>query len=141
VRLLRLAHRGAVKARTQAASRRPAGGRRRQSRAPRHRRQLRRLCGASPIEASSGRNQRHRLNRGGDRQANCALFTVVLNRLTWDECTRAYMAKRTAEGKSKKEVIRCLERYVARELYREIRKITADILVDSLPADISEDAA
>jgi len=66
---------------------------------------------------------------------------VVLNRLTWDECTRAYMAKRTAEGKSKKEVIRCLERYVARELYREIRKITADILVDSLPADISEDAA
>ncbi len=99
------------------------------------------LCGASPIEASSGRNQRHRLNRGGDRQANCALFTVVLNRLTWDDRTRAYMARRTAEGKSKREVIRCLKRYVARELYREIRKISAEPTSVSLPDEISQNAA
>lgn len=99
------------------------------------------LCGASPIDASSGRNQRHRLNRGGDRQANCALFTVVLNRLTWDERTRAYMARRTAEGKSKREVIRCLKRYVARELYREIRKISVQIQAESLSAEVSQDAA
>jgi transposase len=99
------------------------------------------LCGASPIDASSGRNQRHRLNRGGDRQANCALFTVVLNRLTWDERTRAYMARRTAEGKSKREVIRCLKRYVARELYREIRKMSVHIQSESLTARVSQDAA
>ncbi len=99
------------------------------------------LCGASPIDASSGRNQRHRLNRGGDRQANCALFTVVLNRLTWDDRTRAYMARRTAEGKSKREVIRCLKRYVARELYREIRKISAEPASVSLPEGISQNAA
>ena len=99
------------------------------------------LCGASPIDASSGRNQRHRLNRGGDRQANCALFTVVLNRLTWDDRTRAYMARRTAEGKSKREVIRCLKRYVARELYQEIRKISAEPTSVSLPDEISQNAA
>lgn len=99
------------------------------------------LCGASPIDASSGRNKRHRLNRGGDRQANCALFTVVLNRLTWDERTRAYMARRTAEGKSKREVIRCLKRYVARELYREILKISVQLQAESLPAEASQDAA
>jgi len=99
------------------------------------------LCGASPIEASSGRSQRHRLNRGGDRQANSALYTVVLNRLTWDDRTRAYMARRTAEGKSKREVIRCLKRYVARELYREIRNIAADLQPTSLSTEISQNAA
>jgi transposase len=99
------------------------------------------LCGASPIEASSGRNQRHRLNRGGDRQANCALYTVVLNRLTWDDRTRTYMARRTAEGKSKREVIRCLKRYVARELYREIRKISLTAQPDSLSTEVSRNAA
>jgi len=99
------------------------------------------LCGASPIDASSGRNQRHRLNRGGDRQANSALYTVVLNRLTWDDRTTAYMARRTAEGKSKREVIRCLKRYVARELYREIRKISAELEAESFCPEISQNAA
>jgi transposase len=99
------------------------------------------LCGASPIEASSGRSQRHRLNRGGDRQANCALYTVVLNRLTWDDRTRSYMARRTAEGKSKREAIRCLKRYVARELYREIRKISANSRTESFSIETSQNAA
>lgn len=75
------------------------------------------LCGVSPLDASSGRQQRHRLNRGGDRQANCALFRVVLCRLAWDQRTKDYMARRVGEGKTKKEVIRCLKRYVAREIY------------------------
>jgi len=75
------------------------------------------LCGVAPLPASSGRTNRHRLNRGGDRQANRALYTVVLTRLRWDPATRAYVERRTAEGKSKKEIIRCLKRYVARELY------------------------
>ena len=75
------------------------------------------LCGAAPLPASSGRTVRHRLNRGGDRQANCALYRIVLCRLRWDPRTRAYAARRTAEGMSRKEIIRCLKRYVAREVY------------------------
>ncbi len=78
------------------------------------------LCGVAPIPASSGRTTRHRLNRGGDRQANCALYRVVLSRLRWDPHTRAYAERRTKEGMSKKEIIRCLKRYVARELYQII---------------------
>ncbi|WP_432873078.1 IS110 family transposase [Microbispora rosea] len=78
------------------------------------------LCGAAPIPASSGKTTRHRLNRGGDRQANAALYRVVLCRLRWDPRTRAYMERRTKQGLSKKEIIRCLKRYVARELYRII---------------------
>ena len=78
------------------------------------------LCGAAPIPASSGRTTRHRLNRGGDRQANAALYRVVLCRLRWDPRTRDYMQRRTKEGLSKKEIIRCLKRYVARELYQLI---------------------
>ena len=99
------------------------------------------LCGASPIDASSGRNKRHRLNRSGDRQANRALYVVVLNRLTWDDRTRAYMARRLAEGKTKKEVIRCLKRYVARELYREIRKMNDNIPAISLKPEIAKKVA
>lgn len=76
------------------------------------------LCGASPIQASSGKVARHRLNRGGDRQANAALYRIVMARLRWDPVTQAYMARRMAQGKSKPEVIRCLKRYVAREAYR-----------------------
>ena len=83
-----------------------------------------RLCGAAPLEASSGRTQRHRLNPGGDRQANSALYRIVLVRLRYCARTRAYTAKRTAEGKSKREIIRCLKRYVARQLYRTL---TADL--------------
>jgi transposase len=75
------------------------------------------LCGAAPLPASSGRTHRHRLNRGGDRQANAALYRIVLCRLRWDEDTQAYAKRRTAEGLSKKEIIRCLKRYVAREIY------------------------
>ncbi|MCM3920433.1 IS110 family transposase [Frankia sp. AiPs1] len=75
------------------------------------------LCGVAPLPASSGRTHRYRLNRGGDRQANAALYRVVLCRLRWDPTTQAYAQRRTAEGKTKKEIIRCLKRYVAREIY------------------------
>jgi transposase len=79
---------------------------------------LAKLCGACPIPASSGKtNGRHRLNRGGNRQANAALHRVVIVRMRWHEPTRAYVARRTAEGLSKKDIIRCLKRYVAREVY------------------------
>ncbi|MFD6274498.1 transposase [Streptomyces sp. NPDC060209] len=73
------------------------------------------LCGAAPTPASSGRTNRHRLNRGGDRQANHALHTIVLVRMKYDQRTRDYVARRTAEGMTKKDVIRCLKRFVARE--------------------------
>ncbi len=75
------------------------------------------LCGASPIEASSGRTKRHRLNRGGNRQGNNALWRIVLVRMTNCPRTRAYVERRTAEGRTKKEIIRCLKRYVAREIH------------------------
>jgi transposase len=75
------------------------------------------LCGAAPLPASSGRTLRHRLNRGEDRQANAALYRIVLSRLRWDPRTQAYTQKRTTEGLSKKEIIRCLKRYIAREVY------------------------
>ncbi|MFG2250940.1 IS110 family transposase [Spirillospora sp. NPDC048823] len=75
------------------------------------------LCGVNPIEASSGKTTRHRLNRGGDRRANTALYTIVFTRLGRDQRTRAYAERRTSEGKSKKEIIRCLKRYVAREVF------------------------
>ena len=80
------------------------------------------LCGVSPVPASSGKTNRHRLNRGGDRQANAALYRIVVVRLRYDLRTQAYLRRRTAEGMSKVEVIRCLKRYVAREVYSIIRK-------------------
>jgi hypothetical protein len=77
------------------------------------------LCGVAPLPASSGKTTgRHRLNRGGDRQANNALWHTVMVRLSCHQPTRDYMARRTTEGLSKKEIIRCLKRYVAREVYR-----------------------
>jgi transposase len=79
-------------------------------------------CGASPIDASSGRQQRHRLNRGGDRQANCALYYIVMSRLRWHQPTKNYMARRIAEGRTRKEVIRCRKRYVAIEAHRAINR-------------------
>ena len=79
------------------------------------------LCGAAPIPASSGKVTRHRLNPGGDRQANHALWRIVFTRLGSDPATRAYAERRAAEGKSKAEIIRCLKRYVAREVYRQLR--------------------
>jgi transposase len=75
------------------------------------------MCGASPVEASSGRTIRHRLNRGGDRAANSALWTIANNRLMHDPRSRAYAAKRTAMGNSRKEILRCVKRALARELY------------------------
>jgi transposase len=77
-----------------------------------------RLCGVAPLPASSGRITRHRLSRGGDRDANRALYLLALGRMSWDPRTRAYVARRTAEGLSKPEIIRCLKRYLARELFR-----------------------
>ncbi len=82
------------------------------------------LCGAAPIPASSGKVSRHRLNRGGDRQANHALWRIVITRLgsrPGHPATRAYVERRTKEGLSKKEIIRCLKRYVAREVYHQLR--------------------
>lgn len=76
------------------------------------------LCGVSPVEASSGKVVRHRLNRGGNRDANRALHLICVVRMRVDERTRHYVERRTAEGKSKKEIMRCLKRYVAREVYR-----------------------
>ena len=75
------------------------------------------LCGVSPIEASSGKVVRHRLNRGGNREANRALYMTCLARMRRDLRTKEYVARRTAEGKSKREIIRCLKRYLAREVY------------------------
>jgi transposase len=76
------------------------------------------LCGTAPIPASSGKVTRYRLNRGGDRQANAALWGIVITRLRNDPRTQAYMTRRLAEGRSKREVIRILKRYIAREVYR-----------------------
>ena len=75
------------------------------------------LCGACPIPASSGKTNRHRLNRGGDRRANAALHRVVVVRMRRHQPTLDYVKRRTAEGKSKREIIRCLKRFVAREIY------------------------
>ena len=80
-----------------------------------------RLCGVAPLPASSGKTTgRHRLNQGGDRQANQALWRIVLTRMAFDLRTRAYVDRRTKEGLSKREVIRALKRYVAREVYRHL---------------------
>lgn len=75
------------------------------------------LCGASPVPASSGRTSRMRLSRAGDRRANSALYTMAITRMGCDGRTRAYVERRLAEGKTKKEVVRCLKRYIAREAY------------------------
>jgi len=79
------------------------------------------LCGVAPIPASSGKTNRHRLHRGGDRSANRALHIAVIVRMRYCPKTRAYVARRTTEGLSKPEIIRCLKRYLAREIYRALR--------------------
>ncbi len=78
------------------------------------------LCGVAPIDASSGQQQRHRLNRGGDRQANSALWHIVITRMVCDERTRTYISRRLEQGRTKKEAIRCLKRYIAREIYYQL---------------------
>ncbi len=101
------------------------------------------LCGVSPIEASSGKTVRHRLNRSGNRQANHALWRIVMVRLsTGDPATRDYVDRRTAEGKSLREIVRCLKRYVAREIYHHLVDpqpvpAGADLRVARLDARIS----
>lgn len=80
------------------------------------------LCGVAPIPASSGSIHRHRLSRGGDRQANAAIYRIVIVRLCHDERTRQYMDRRVREGMKKPEIIRCLKRYVAREVFSLLRR-------------------
>jgi transposase len=85
------------------------------------------LCGVSPVPASSGKVTRHRLNRGGDRAANSALHIIAIGRLRTDARTKAYVARRIAEGHSKLEAIRCLKRYLAREVYALISQRRREI--------------
>jgi transposase len=83
------------------------------------------LCASSPVKASSGKTRRqHRLNRGGDRHANSALWTIVLSRMSNHQPTRDYVERRTKEGLSKPEIMRCLKRYVAREVFPQVRAIS-----------------
>lgn len=92
------------------------------------------LCGVSPVPASSGKTTRHRLNRGGDRAANSALHIIAIGRLRTDARTKASVAKRIAEGHSKLEAIRCLKRYIARELFALIRQRGREINQSQVPA-------
>ncbi|NUL49216.1 transposase [Cellulosimicrobium funkei] len=78
------------------------------------------VCGAAPIPSSSGRTNRHRINRGGDRQANSVLHRIALVRMKNDPTTQAYVKRRTQEGKGTKEIMRCLKRAIAREVYRAL---------------------
>ena len=89
------------------------------------------LCGVSPLQASSGKTVRHRLNRGGDRSANNALWTIAMVRMRSDPRTRAYVERRTKEGMSRKEIHRCLKRYVVREVYPLILEDLAASAKDS----------
>ena len=86
------------------------------------------LAGVSPIPASSGNTIRHRLNRGGDRRLNRALHMATVVRMTHDPDTRTYVERRTAEGRTRKEIRRCLKRYLARQIYRALNAAT-------MPAD------
>lgn len=76
------------------------------------------LCGVSPLDCSSGKQDRHRLNRGGNRDANMALWRIVMVRLRWNSTTRAYIEKRVSEGKTRRGAMRCLKRYIACDVYR-----------------------
>jgi transposase len=78
------------------------------------------LAGTSPLPASSGRTVRHRLSRGGDRALNSAIHTIALTRMRSCPRTQTYIARRTAEGKTTREIRRCLKRYISRELYRTL---------------------
>lgn len=77
------------------------------------------LCGTNPVPASSGKTTRHRLNRGGDRYANAALWRIPTVQLSSDPRSKTHLARRIAEGKRKPEAIRCLKRYIAREVFRD----------------------
>ena len=90
------------------------------------------LAGVAPIPASSGKTSRHRLSRGGDRAANASIHRIVLVRMAKDQRTRAYVVKRTTEGKNKLEIMRCLKRYVAREIYRVLQNPRPALLTNDL---------
>ena len=81
------------------------------------------LCGVAPLDASSGRQQRHRLNRSGNRDANRALWVIAFVRLRIDPVTKVYMTRRLAQGRSKLEVLRCLKRYIAREVFKLLQPL------------------
>lgn len=81
---------------------------------------LAKLCGVCPIPASSGKTNRMRLNRGGNRQANAAIYRVAIVRMRDDERTKAYAVRRTSEGKTRREIVRCIKRYIVREIYRHL---------------------
>lgn len=85
------------------------------------------LAGTCPIPASSGNTQRHRLNRGGDRRLNRAITTIALVRMRLDPETKAYVARRTAEGRTKKEIMRALKRYITRQLFRTLHTQHAEV--------------
>jgi transposase len=82
-------------------------------------------CGVAPVPASSGKTHRYRFTRGGNRDANRALYLLAIGRLRWDARTRTYVAKRTEAGKTKPEIIRCLKRYIAREVYHALMSAPA----------------
>ncbi|MFD8231656.1 transposase [Streptomyces sp. NPDC059696] len=84
------------------------------------------LCGVSPVERSSGRRQVRRLNRGGDRQANAALHRIVFTRLRVDPRTQDYYERRIKEGKTRREIVRCLKRYAAREVFHLVKQLQPD---------------
>lgn len=93
------------------------------------------LCGVCPIPASSGRTNRHRLNKGGNRQGNMALHRIAIVRLRYHKPTRDYMAKKTREGKGKLEIIRCVKRFIAREAYRALISIRNGEVGRGTPAE------
>ncbi|MFD0416858.1 IS110 family transposase [Streptomyces sp. NPDC127108] len=89
------------------------------------------LCGAAPVPASSGRTDRHRLSRGGDRQANRALHMIAVVRMRYCPRTRAYVARRTQQGLTKKDIIRCLKRFIAREVYHALTRTHASTVTST----------
>ncbi len=99
------------------------------------------LCGVNPVRASSGRTDRHRVNRGGDRHANSALWRIVLVRMRYHQPTRDYVARRTAQGLSKREIMRCLKRFVARELLPDVHRALTPSTDDHIPLQTGAFAA
>ena len=95
------------------------------------------LCGASPVAASSGMTTRLRLNRGGDRQASAALYRITLSRLRWHPETIAYMERRPTEGKTTREIIRCLKRYIARQIFAVINAPTVAAATKETPDTVA----
>jgi transposase len=91
-----------------------------------HERSFAALCGVAPLDASSGRQRRHRLNRGGNRDANRALWVIAFVRWRMDPATKIYATRRMAEGRSKLEILRCLKRYIAREIFKLLQPLRLD---------------